>query len=214
VRLRNYLPSVQDAPETIHKGPGARFACPNSWARPQNERSKQHEETRDKTLCSDCLLVIAIIAMLTAPRAIAQMGGGPGPGGGGSMRGPLYKVSTETAVKGTVVEVLQLTGQPTGSPPAAMWRNCPRGWAGTHVSLKTNQGTLIVHVGPTAYLAEKNFSIANGDQLTITASKVHYQGSDFLIAKEITKGNQVLTLRDDRGFPLWSGPRRGSPMGD
>jgi len=167
-----------------------------------------------KRYAMTALLAMAIIATLAGPHAIAQMGGGPGQGDGRSMSGLMYKVSTETAVKGTVVEVQQLTGQPTDGPSAAMWRNCPRGWAGTHVSLKTDQGTLIVHVGPTAYLAEKNFSIAKGDQLTITGSKVHYQGSDFLIAKEITKGNQVLTLRDYRGFPLWSGPRRGTPMGD
>jgi hypothetical protein len=67
-----------------------------------------------------------------------------------------------------------------------------------------------VHVGPSAYLASKNFSIKQGDKLTILGSKVQYQGSDFLIAKEITKGTEVLTLRNSAGFPLWSGFRMGS----
>lgn len=65
------------------------------------------------------LLAITIIVMLTVPHAIAQMGGGLGQGGGRSMRGPVYKVSTETAVKGTVVEVQQLplwSGRRRGSP--------------------------------------------------------------------------------------------------
>jgi hypothetical protein len=78
--------------------------------------------------------------------------------------------------------------------------------------LTTNQGRLIVHVGPAAYLAGKNFSITKGDELTITGSKVQYQGADFLIAREITKGDQVLTLRDTKGFAVWSGRRTGSPM--
>jgi hypothetical protein len=28
---------------------------------------------------------------------------------------------------------------------------------------------------------------------------------DVIIAREITKGDNVLTLRDAKGFPLWSG---------
>ena len=66
------------------------------------------------------------------------------------------------------------------------------------------------NVGPSAYLASKNFSIAKGDKLTILGSRIQYQGSDFLIAKEITKGNEVLTLRNSAGFPMWSGFRMGS----
>lgn len=154
------------------------------------------------------LVTVAAIMLLTASFALAQMGGGPG---GPAMRGPLYNVSTETTVRGTVVEVQQLTAQ-TSASNTATWRNCPRGWAGTHVVVKTEEGSLTVHVGPSAYLAQKNFVLAKGDKVTITGSKVQYQGSDFLIAKEMTKGDQVLTLRDARGFPLWSGARQGMPM--
>ncbi|HXJ94384.1 MAG TPA: hypothetical protein VMT20_16170 [Terriglobia bacterium] len=154
------------------------------------------------------LLALAAMALFTAPPAMAQMGGGPGR----SMRGPLYDPSTETTVKGTVEEVQQLTGNQMQGASGTMWSTCPRGWAGTHLALRTDQGTLIVHVGPAAYLANKNFSISKGDELSITGSKVQSQGSDFLIAREITKGNQLLTLRDTKGFPLWSGQRSGRPM--
>ena len=156
------------------------------------------------------LLGLAVLALFAPPRTIAQMGSGGGPGR--STRGPVYDPSTETTVKGTVEEVQQLTGKPVPGPNETMWNMCPRGWSGTHLILTTDQGTLAVHVGPTAYLTSKNFSISMGDELTITGSKVRYLGSDFLIAREITKGGQVLTLRDTKGFPLWSGPHRGSPM--
>jgi hypothetical protein len=158
------------------------------------------------------LLALAAIALFTPLRIMAQMGSGPGQGLGRSMRGPLYDPSTETTVKGTVQEVQQLTGKPMPGPSGTMWNTCPRGWSGTHLTLTADQGILTVHVGPTAYLTSKNFSISKGDEVTITGSNVQYQGSDFLIAREITKGGQVLTLRDTKGFPLWSRPPRGSPM--
>lgn len=156
------------------------------------------------------ILALAAIALFAPLRTMAQMGSGPGPGR--AKHGPLYDPATETTVKGTVEEVQQLTGKPVPGPNETMWNTCPRGWSGTHLTLMTDQGTVTVHVGPTAYLARKNSSISKGDQLTITGSKVRYLGSDFLIAREITKGGQVLTLRDTKGFPLWSGPSRGSQM--
>lgn len=154
------------------------------------------------------LLTVALSFLFAASSAVAQMGGGPG--AGRSMRGPLYNLSTETTLKGTVEEVQQLTAQTAGSNQP-MWGNCPRGWTGTHIVLKTDEGALAVHVGPSAFLSQKNFTLAKGDKVTITGSKLQYQGSDFLIAKEITKGDQVLTLRDANGFPLWAGARRGYP---
>lgn len=157
---------------------------------------------------------VAVVLLLTAAFSLAQMGPGPGRGRGRGMRGPLYNTATEITVSGMVEEVQQITPQQRaqGNAGTPMCGMCPRGWTGTHLSLKTGDSTMIVHVGPAPYLASKNFSVAKGDEVTITGSKVQYQGNDFLIAKEIKKGDQVLTLRDANGFPLWSGPRRGGPM--
>jgi len=143
--------------------------------------------------------------LLTACAATAQMGRGSGPGAG-MMGGPFHNTGTEVTITGTVDEVQQITGM---GAAGQTW-NCPRGWVGTHLMLKTDTGTLAVHLGPSAYLASKNFSIAKSDKLTILGSKVQYQASNFLIAKEITKGNQVLTVRNSAGFPLWTGFRMGS----
>jgi len=100
-------------------------------------------------------------------------------------------------------------GQQSQPPMCGM---CPMGGTGTHLTLKTTQGTFNVHVGPTTYFASKNFSVAKGDELTITGSKVQFQGTESLIAREIKKGDQVLTLRDANGLPLWSGRGR-APTG-
>lgn len=149
-------------------------------------------------------LAIAVVALTSF--VVAQMGAGRGR----MMRGPIYNTATEATVLGTVDDVQQITGQATG-PAGAGWARCPGGWTGTHVLLKIETGTVVVHVGPSAYLASKNFTIAKGDSLKVLGSKMQYNGADFLIAKEITKGDQVLTLRDANGFPLWAGFRRAAP---
>jgi hypothetical protein len=59
-------------------------------------------------------------------------------------------------------------------------------------------------------VTSKHFDFAKGDAITVTGSKVKMGGQDVVIAREIKKGDQVLTLRDARGFPLWYGRARGS----
>lgn len=72
---------------------------------------------------------------------------------------------------------------------------------GTHLVLRAEG--LIVHVAPTAFLASHEFIVATGDQLRIVGSKVRYRGADALIAREITRRNQILTVRRPDGKPLW-----------
>jgi hypothetical protein len=84
------------------------------------------------------------------------------------------------------------------------------GWMGTHLELKTANGPVNVVVGPSSYLAKKNFSFAKGDQIQVTGSKVTYQGQEELIAREVKKGNKTLTLRNDQGIPMWSRSRQRS----
>ena len=47
--------------------------------------------------------------------------------------------------------------------------------------------------------------------ISVTGSKVEMGGTEVILAREITKGDQVLTLRDPQGFPLWSGRMQRSP---
>jgi hypothetical protein len=51
-------------------------------------------------------------------------------------------------------------------------------------------------------------TFAKGDTLKVVGSQVTMAGQEVVIAREITKGDQVLTLRDAKGFPLWSGRGR------
>ena len=84
------------------------------------------------------------------------------------------------------------------------------GLGGLHLTVRGDAGVLDVHLGPASFVKAKHFEFAKGDAITVTGSKVKIGGQDVVIAREVTKGGQVLTLRDAKGFPLWSGRARGA----
>lgn len=120
-------------------------------------------------------LLLAVVAGLSVALAAQQ----------GKWRN--YDPATETTVTGTVEDVVQVSHQGRGGP-------------GTHLKLKTEAGVVDVHVGPTRYVEAQKFSLAKGDQITVTGSKVN----NAVIAREIKKGDATLTLRDAQGVPKWS----------
>jgi hypothetical protein len=132
------------------------------------------------------LSVIAmLLAVCLAGSALAQVG---------SSARRLYDPNTETTVKGTVEKVTEIGDQ---------------GWTGTHLTLRTNEQTYDVHVGPSAYVAKTGFTFSAGNQIEVTGSKIKVSGTDAIVAREIKKDGKVLTLRDRQGIPKWSrGPRR------
>jgi hypothetical protein len=80
---------------------------------------------------------------------------------------------------------------------------------GLHLVLSTASGPIDVHVGPAWFVSSKNVTFAKGDVLIVAGSSGAARGADMVIAREIRKGDQVLTLRDARGIPLWAGRNRG-----
>lgn len=129
-------------------------------------------------------IFITILVLAIGTAAIAQ--GGPG------MRN--YDPKTETTVKGTVQQVQEQAGR--------------HGWKGTHLIVKTDTGTLPVHLGPSAYISKKQFSFAQGDRVEILGSKVTIGGTETLLAREVTKDGKTLVLRDGQGIPQWGGGHR------
>jgi hypothetical protein len=109
---------------------------------------------------------------------------------------PIYDAKTETTIKGTIEEVETISGPGRRSA------------GGTHLLVNTESEKLEVHVGPTAYLAGKQISIAKGDAVEILGSLVTLGEKPVLIARRMTKGNQTWVLRDASGRPVWSGGRR------
>ena len=109
----------------------------------------------------------------------------------GQMHGmPRYDTATEVTLRGTITKVETQTGR--------------MGWDGTHLVVSFDAETLTVHVGPSNYLEQQGFSFVTGDPIEVTGSRIKLEGTDVLIARAITKGEKVLTLRNSEGIPAWS----------
>lgn len=132
------------------------------------------------------VITLFLIVLFAVPLTFAQMG----PGGGKGKGARNYDKASEITVKGTVEDVRHPTGQKGGS--------------GTHLTLKTDQGTFDVHVGPSSYISSQQFAFAKGDTIEVVGSKMKVNGQDALLARQITKEGKVLSLRNEQGLPLWS----------
>jgi hypothetical protein len=133
------------------------------------------------------ILAAAIVCLLATALA-AQPGPDPG------RPGPRYDKTTEMTVEGTVKEV--------------RYPDDGRGRKGLHLTLEAGEETWDVHLGPAAYVETKGFSLAAGDAIVVTGSRVEIDGKPVLIARQLTKGDAKLELRDGEGRPLWARARR------
>ena len=77
-----------------------------------------------------------------------------------------------------------------------------------HALLKTPQGQVTAILAPKGYMAEQGLTIDRQDRVTVTGSRITYEGQPTIIAGEAKKGGQVLKLRDAAGVPAWAGQGR------
>lgn len=103
---------------------------------------------------------------------------------------PKYDKATETKIKGVVDELKTVEGKDEG----------------THFYLVDGSSKILIHVGPEKFLKEIEASYAKGDKVEVIGSKVKSsEGEDEILAREITKDNNTVTLRDGKGEPAWHG---------
>ena len=78
---------------------------------------------------------------------------------------------------------------------------CPvsSGEMGAHLRLKTEYGLVVVHLAPSRVMRSQSFRFQRGDKLEVNGSTVRLFGESGVIAREITRGNDVFTLRDAQG---------------
>jgi hypothetical protein len=79
-----------------------------------------------------------------------------------------------------------------------------RVWLG----LKTDKGMILVILGPTWFHKVQIFKIEPRDQLEIKGSMITGMEEPMFIATELKKGDLVLKLRNDSGYPVWAPPRK------
>lgn len=105
-----------------------------------------------------------------------------------------YDLSREVSLQGTVVNFLQ----DAAAPPL-----------GPHVVIQTASGQIDVHLGDARLLQAHQFNLAAGDLIRVIGENVPYGTSTQFFARIIQKGNQTLTLRSVRGFPLRPAAKAG-----
>ncbi|MGC9224659.1 MAG: hypothetical protein ACP5E2_12075 [Terracidiphilus sp.] len=131
-----------------------------------------------RTIRSLSILVAAILTCLTS-LAWAQGGAGR-----------YYNPNTEISARGAVEKVTTVTSGP--------------GWYGVHLTLKSQDRTYDVRLGPSAFITQSNFTFAVGDQIEVWGSQVD-PSNGVIVARAVEKNGQTLTLRDANGFPAWAG---------
>ena len=79
---------------------------------------------------------------------------------------------------------------------------------GVHMLVKTDKETISVHLGPSWYIENQDVKIEPKDKVEVKGSKITFGGKPAIIAAEVKKGDDVLKLRDDAGYPVWAAWRR------
>ncbi|WP_136515496.1 DNA-binding protein [Geomonas edaphica] len=144
------------------------------------------------------VVVTSLLALtITASAYAAPWQGWRGSGGWG-MNGAyqrLYDPAKVETVTGEVVKVEVVSA-----------RKGPGN--GVHLQLKTDQGTIPVHIGPAWFVERLDAKIEKGDRVEVKGARINFDGKPAIIAAEVKKGDAVLQLRDAAGVPVWAGWRR------
>ena len=113
----------------------------------------------------------------------------------GNRYGRMYDVKTVETIKGKVVSVDAFIPR--------------RGMShGVHLQVETQKGIIPVHLGPAWYIENQEITIKPEDKVEIKGYLINFARKPAIIAAEVKKGNMTLVLRDEDGFPMWSGWRR------
>ncbi len=103
--------------------------------------------------------------------------------------GPKYDPANEVTIKGTVDDI----------------KIVPGSMEGVHLLVKSDTGTILVHIAPEKFLNEMETTFQKGDQLQVVGCKIKdADGNDELLARQVTKGVNELVLRDKKGIPIWA----------
>jgi hypothetical protein len=104
--------------------------------------------------------------------------------------GPKYDVSTEAKFKGTIEELKV--------PPKGKEKEIE------YLTIKAGTDTLDIYLCPKSFIDDMGVSLAKGDEIAFTGSKVKGNEGDLILAREVVKGTDTLVLRDDKGNPVWN----------
>lgn len=102
---------------------------------------------------------------------------------------PKYDPATETTLKGTVQELKFVPG--SGGKPMA------------YLVVKNGQDSVQVFLCPKSFLDDMGATFKADDKVEVTGSKVNQDGAVLILARQVSKGDDNLTLRFKDGKPAW-----------
>jgi len=159
------------------------------------------------------LLSLVVLTFVWTAVAIAQTPPMPpmrGMGGMGwaadSPYNRMYDTATVETLKGEVVAVERFF--PMGAMMEARPMPMARGQHGIHLMLKSDKDTISVHLGPSWFIENQDMQIMPKDTIEATGSRITFHEKPAVIAAKVVKGENVLTLRDEKGVPVWAGWRK------
>jgi hypothetical protein len=71
------------------------------------------------------------------------------------------------------------------------------------VGLKVNGDTLLVKLGPKQYFEARDFALSRGDLIEVTGITYNQRGETVVLATEVRKGGDKISLREKLGKPRW-----------
>jgi hypothetical protein len=107
--------------------------------------------------------------------------------------GPGYDLANPVKVQGVVESIQELPGD----------------FEGVHLVIRTDKGAVLVQVAPADFLKEIGTTFKVGDQVQVLGAKALNVAEEQILAREITVGASTVTLRDDKGLPVWAGWKPG-----
>ena len=143
-------------------------------------------------------VIVSVLFLMVAANSFAEQGAdwkGSGGWGMGGQYTRLYDVKTVETISGEILSVDKFNPQKGMS-------------AGIHLKVKTDKETISVHLGPVWYMEKQDVKLSPKDKIEVKGSRITFNGKPAIIAAEVKKGDEILTLRDANGVPMWSGWRR------
>ncbi|WP_372634458.1 hypothetical protein [Fodinibius sp.] len=76
---------------------------------------------------------------------------------------------------------------------------------GVVLVVDTNRkGIIHVHLGPEWFLLHQRKHFKPGDMVIARGSLIEGKGEEFMVAASVSRGNEVLVLRNEKGEPYWN----------
>ena len=142
------------------------------------EASESGRQSWSRSICAAILFFLLLVGALVSGQKNPDRSA------------PKYDLTTETKIKGTIEEIKI---PPKGSEKQAV-----------HLLVKSGTDTIDVYLCPKSFMDDMGMDFSQGDELSITGSKVKQADAELVLAREVVKGNNTFVLRDGKGNPVWS----------